>query len=89
MDRKTYETTTNGEFKGRKVINLVPLTNGLYKFPPGMTWTIERKQGGFDLLSDSCPHCGIQARVTKTPAHAVDFTDQQNLWPMLTKGNQR
>ncbi|MBA7687775.1 hypothetical protein ES703_96248 [subsurface metagenome] len=81
MDNKTYERTTEREFIGRKVKNLVPLSNGLYRFPAGMTWTIKRKRGGFELLSDPCPHCGIQAAISKVPPWDVDFTDQANLWP--------
>jgi len=82
MDRKTYNRTREAEFKGRKVLNTYPLSNGLYRFPPGITWTIEGKQGGFSLLSDQCPHCGIRASITKVPPYKVDFTDQQGLWPV-------
>ena len=85
MDRKTYERTREREFIGRKVMSLVPMRSGLYQFPAGMTWTIKGKQGGFELLSDPCPHCGIQAFITKVSPGSVDFTDQQNLWPESTE----
>lgn len=81
MDKKTYERSTEAILKDRKVVNVVPLSNGLYKFPPGITWTINRKQGGFELLSDPCPKCGIRAWISKVPPRAVDFTDQTVLWP--------
>jgi len=81
MDRKTYEKTKAGEFIGRKVISLRPMRNGMFIFPAGMTWTIEGKQGGFALLSDPCPHCGIKAYINKVQPVDVDFTDDQRLWP--------
>ncbi len=87
MDNKTYNRTREAEFKGRKVINKVPLKNGLYRFPVGITWTIKRKQGGFELVSDPCPHCGIQAYISKVQPWAVDFTDQENLWPVAVQRN--
>ena len=81
MDRKTYERTTNAQFIGRKVKSLRSMSNGLYRFPAGMTFTIKKKCGGFELLSDPCSHCGIQAFVNKVEPQAVEFTDQENLWP--------
>jgi len=81
MDRKTYEKTTEKEFIGRKVKSLIPMQNGMFKFPAGMTWTIHRKQAGFQLLSDRCPHCGIRAYISKVQPRDVDFTDQAELWP--------
>ena len=81
MDRKIYERTTEKEFIGRRVISLVKLRNGQCQLPTGTTFTIEGKQGGFELLSDQCPHCGIKIWITKVPPRDVDFTDQQNLWP--------
>lgn len=84
MDRKTYDKTIEALFKGRKVKNIKNLSNGQYVFPVGMTWTIHRKQGGFELLSDPCPCCGIRAWVSKVPPGDVDFTDQSNMWPAAT-----
>ena len=81
MDRKTYEKTTEREFKGRKVVSLVPLINGWARFPAGMTWTIEGKQGGFALVTDPCPHCGIRCSINKVSPGQVDFTDQRSIWP--------
>ena len=81
MDRKTYKKTTAIKFIGRKVKSLRSMSNGLYRFPAGMTFTIKRKQGGFELLSDPCPHCGIQAFINKVEPQAVDFTGQESLWP--------
>lgn len=79
MDVKTYRRTTEGSFKDRKVKNTRPLRNGLYAFPCGITWTIQRKQGGFSLFSDKCPHCGIQAWISKVQPGDVDFADQAEL----------
>ena len=81
MDRKTYEKTTEQQFKGRRVISLRKMRTGMFELPPGMSWTIERKQGGFNLLSDPCPHCGIRAYMSKVRPQDVDFTDMQNIWP--------
>jgi len=81
MDRKTYERTREKEFIGKKVKSLVPFKNGLYRFPAGMTFTIQGKSGGFSLLSDPCPHCGIQAYISKVKPHEVNLTDQPGLWP--------
>jgi hypothetical protein len=81
MDSRTYKKTTEKEFIGRKVISLLPMSNGLYRFPAGITWTIKRKHSGFELLSDPCPHCGIQAAISKVGYWEVDFTDQRSLWP--------
>ena len=81
MDRKTYERTREIDFVGRKVKSLKSMSNGLYRFPAGMTFTIERKWAGFELLSDPCPHCGIQAFINRVEPQAVDFTDQPALWP--------
>lgn len=82
MDNRTYRRTPERALIGRKVQNLVPFGNGWYKFPAGMTWTIKKKHGGFELLSDPCPHCGIQALVSKVDPGEVEFTEQSNLWPM-------
>lgn len=81
MDKKTYNKTTEAEFIGRKVISLVPFSNGMYRFPAGMTFTIQGKQGGLSLISDPCPHCSIRAHISKVQPGYVDFTDQENLWP--------
>lgn len=81
MEQKTYDKTTEKEFIGRKVKSLKTMRNGMFNFPAGMTWTIQRKQGGFELLSDPCPHCGIRAYINKVSPADVDFTDQLGLWP--------
>jgi len=81
MDRRMYDKTRDAEFRGRKVKSLVKLSNGLYAFPAGITWTIRRKQGGFEMISDPYPHCGIQAFICKVPPGDVDFTDNVPLWP--------
>ena len=83
MDRRTYNKTTEKEFIGRKVKSIRALKNGLYRFPAGMVFTIQRKQGGFELLSDPCPHCGIQASVSKVEPQAVEFVGQETLWRAL------
>lgn len=83
MDRRTYNKTTEKEFIGRKVKSLRPMKNGLYRFPAGMTFTIQRKQGGFELLSDPCPHCGIRATVNKVQPHDVVFVGEETLWPAV------
>ena len=75
MDRKYYEQHTEKFFTGRKVKSIKALRNGVYRFPAGITWTIERKQGGFELLSDPCPHCGIRAWITKVSPGDVEFID--------------
>jgi len=84
MDRRTYERTKETDFIGQKVISLRSMKNGLYRFPAGMTFTIKRKQGGFELQSDPCPHCGIQAYINKVQPIDVNFTDQQGLWPPIS-----
>lgn len=84
MDKRTYNKTTEREFIGRKVKSIRSMSNGLYRFPAGMTFTIKRKQGGFELLSDPCPHCGIRATVSKVKPQAVEFMGQESqetLWP--------
>lgn len=81
MDGKTYRGTTEQQFIGRKVKSLRPMSNGRYRFPAGMTFTIKRKYGGFELLSDPCPHCGIQAFINRVKPDAVDFAGQDTLWP--------
>ena len=77
MDKKTYDRTTESEFKGRKVISRVPLRNGYISLPAGTTFIIEHKQGGFELRSDPCPHCGIRVWVSKVPPGDVDFIDTE------------
>jgi len=82
MDWKTYKKTTANKFIGRKVKSLCKMSNGLYIFPAGMTFTIKGKGGGFELLSDPCPRCGIQACVNKVEPTAVELiTGQEALWP--------
>ena len=81
MDQKTYNNTRESELIGRKVISLRSLRNGQCIMPAGSTFTIERKQGGFHLVSDPCPHCGIRVFISKVAPQDVNFTDQQNLWP--------
>jgi len=76
-----YERTAERQFIGRKVKSLRPMSNGLFHFPAGMTFTIRRKQGGFELLSDPCPHCGIAAYVSKVEPQAVEFTGEETFWP--------
>lgn len=73
MLRKIYEKYTEKEFKGRKVISLVGLRNGYCRLPAGTLFTIDGKQGGFSLLSDPCPHCGIKVWISKVPPTDVDF----------------
>lgn len=77
MDRKIYEKTTEKELIGRKVVSLIPLRNGMMILPAGTIWTIHRKQAGFRLLSNPCPHCGIKAWITKVQPRDVDFTALQ------------
>lgn len=84
MDRKTYDKTTEKEFIGRKVVSLIRMKNGMMNIPAGVTWTIQRKQAGFELMSDPCPHCGIRVYISKVQPRDVEFTDQENLWPGVT-----
>ncbi|MBA7658439.1 hypothetical protein ES703_66390 [subsurface metagenome] len=79
MDRKTYERTTERLFKGRRVMSLRRLTNGWCSMPMFTIYTIEGKQGGFTLISDECPTCGIRMSVSRVPPQDVDLIDQASL----------
>jgi len=81
MDRKTYERTTAKEFIGRRVVGLVPMKTGMYSVPPGKIFTIEDKQGGFNLLSDPCPHCGIRVFIRGVQPQNVDLYVVENHRP--------
>jgi len=73
MDAKTYETTTEKSFMGRKVRTLVKMQNSLLVIPEGSTCKITRKFGGFNLIADPCEHCGVQIRITRVPHRDVEL----------------
>lgn len=85
MDTKFYNHTREKDFIGKRVVNLTSLSNGLYRFPAGLTWIIRRKKGGFELLSDPCQCCGIQAYISKVPAKDVNLVEQLSLWSQSAK----
>ena len=58
-------------FKGKKVISLQPLENANGSLPIGTVFTIQRKHGGFDLLSEECVRCGLQLRISKVQPSMV------------------
>ena len=41
--------------------------------PAGTIRVIERKRGGFGLLSDPCPTCGIQMSINKVSPYKVEL----------------
>lgn len=67
MESGQYEHTTEWKFKGRKVRTLNPLRNGWGEIPAGTIATITRKHGGFNLLTEPCPRCGLRASISKVP----------------------
>jgi hypothetical protein len=58
-------------WKGRRVISVVELENGAYKIPAGSSFTVTGKHGGFSLLMDPCPKCGVRVFISKVPPESV------------------
>ena len=77
MDIKTYERISENDFIGRKVKSLVPFRSGMFKFPVGITLTIRRKYGGFELITDPCPHCGVAAYINKVRPRDVELIEAE------------
>lgn len=79
MDKKTYETTRDREFRGRKVRTLIELSNGWCRIPPGTVATVEKKSNGLSLFSNPCPSCGVRIAISHVSHRDVDFVDQPRL----------
>ncbi|MDD5512895.1 MAG: hypothetical protein PHD09_03930 [Candidatus Omnitrophica bacterium] len=82
LTKSDYKTTTEKEFVGRRCENIVPLSNGRYRIPAGVTWTIKRKWKGFDLESDPCSCCGVSVFITEVDPCKIRFIEQISFnWP--------
>lgn len=67
ISRKDYESKTESFWKGKKVVSLTPLENGVATLPAGTGFTVTRKFNGLFLQSDPCECCGISLRITYAP----------------------
>ena len=77
MDTTTYKRMTNNQFYERKVRLVRTISNGHYEFPKDTILTIEKKQGGFELISDHCHHCNIRHRISKVPPEDVELLEDE------------
>lgn len=73
MDAKTYKTTTEESFMGRKVRTLIKMQNGLMVIPAGSICEITRKFDGFNLTADPCLNCGVRIRITRVHRRDVEL----------------
>ena len=65
MNRGAYAHTPEWKLKGRKVRTMRDLENGWGRIPAGTIATITKKHGGFSLMTEPCPHCGLRASISK------------------------
>lgn len=72
MDKKTYDSIRDKEFRGRKVKTLVELSNGWCRIPPNTVCTIMKKYDGFALLSVPCVTCGVKVAITHVRCKEVN-----------------
>ncbi len=75
MDLKTYDRTTDKQFRGRQVRTLVQLKNGWAEIPAGTLATIIRKRKGFVLETVACPHCGVKVYISHVGPARVDLVE--------------
>ncbi len=75
MDQKTYDRTTEREFRGRRVRSLVELKNGWGSLPAGKILTIEKKFNGFNLISDPCPTCGFRLSISRVKPRQIELLE--------------
>lgn len=73
MDRKMYRYLTDAQFRGRKVKSRFEMRNGRFVIPAGTIFTIVKKFGGFSLISDSCPTCGVAVSISKVQPFDIDL----------------
>ena len=67
---KWYRKTEEWWKKRTNLITSRHLSNGQTKIPAGTRVRVNRKFGGFGLISDPCPHCGIRVQI-----HGVHISD--------------
>lgn len=75
MDYRLYQKLTKTQVVGRKVRLRRTISNGRYDFAAGTVMTIEDKKRGYTLKTDSCPTCGVSARVSRVEPYNVDLLE--------------
>ena len=73
MKESEYRRTPEKELVGRRVKSLKPFRNGLFVIPAGIVFKIERKHGGFHLITEPCSKCGISAFISKVQPCEIEL----------------
>lgn len=64
------------DWTGRRVRARRRLGNSLGAVPAGTELTVRRKYGGLELVTDPCPACGVELRITRVPVDDVELVDE-------------
>lgn len=64
------------DWKGKRVRSIRIMQNGWGIIPSGTIFTIEKQNNyGSQLLSDKCPNCGAQIRISQVKASDIEFIE--------------
>lgn len=67
------------EYVGRRVRTLRPFSNGWGVIPSGSLATVRAQNNkGSELISDACPCCGLQAKISAIGVEDIEFVEQTN-----------
>ena len=75
MNSNQYRRMTNDDFVGRLARTICQISNGYGTIGAGQLVVIKRKYGGFEVESVPCRSCGLQLRITRVSAGAIDLVD--------------
>jgi len=67
-----YNRISQKGWIGVRLRSLRPIVTRIAELPAGTLWTVEQKFGGFAVVSDPCPHCGIKVNVVKAQPQAFE-----------------
>lgn len=52
------------DWKGKKVMNICPMSNAYFTFPAGTIFTVTNEPTiNKRLEADPCPHCGVSGKI--------------------------
>lgn len=67
-----YDRVPERDWIGKAVRSLRPMKNGWAELPAGTLFTIRGKHGGFELVSEPCPCCGIKVHMSKVRCDSLE-----------------
>lgn len=76
-----YRKIPARDWRGQQLLTAGVLANAYGRIPAGTRVTVLDKRQGFRVLTEPCPHCGVQLEFAKCPYQDFEYLDHSQPQP--------